>query len=170
MEYGALLLVFFLTSLWHGALAGFLIWGGLHSLALLVERITGLRNVRAFAVPRRALTLVFVIVAWVPFRALEVHTTVDIWQAMLGGPWDLISPVLFVTLTPFTLAALVVGALSFVMPSTRTGFQTVFGRSEPDTLSGFRWRTALVLVPLALVVTLAMVLQSDFSPFLYFQF
>ena len=170
VEYGALLLVFFLTSLWHGALAGFLIWGGLHSLALLVERITGLRNVRAFAVPRRALTLVFVIVAWVPFRALELHTTVDIWQAMLGGPWDFISPVLFVTLTPFTLAALVVGALSFVMPSTRTGFQTVFGRSEPDTLSGFRWRTALVLVPLALVVTLAMVLQSDFSPFLYFQF
>ncbi|QYF72673.1 MBOAT family protein [Cryobacterium sp. PAMC25264] len=170
VEYGALLLVFLLTSLWHGALAGFLIWGGLHSLALLFERVTGLRKVRSFVVLRRLLTLLFVIAAWVPFRALELHTSVDIWQAMLGGPWDFMSPGLFATLTPFTIGALVVGALSFVMPAKRTGFQTVFGQSEPGTLTAFRWKTALVLVPLALVVTLAMVLHSDFSPFLYFQF
>ncbi|TFB96804.1 hypothetical protein E3O42_16840 [Cryobacterium adonitolivorans] len=170
VEYGALLLVFLLTSLWHGALAGFLIWGGLHSLALLMERVTGWRNVRSFVVPRRAATLLFVIVTWVPFRALQVQPTIDIWQAMLGGPWDFISPALFVTLTPLTLAALVVGALSFVMPSTRTGFQTVFGHSEPDTLTAFRWKTAWVLVPATLVVTLSMVLHSNFSPFLYFQF
>ncbi|TFC59911.1 MBOAT family protein [Cryobacterium sp. TMB1-7] len=170
VEYGSLLLVFLLTSLWHGALAGFLIWGGLHSLALLFERITGLRKVRSFLVVRRALTMLFVIVAWVPFRALDVHTSVDIWQAMLGGPWDFLSPTLFVSLTPFAIAALLVGALSFFMPSGRTGFQTVFGRSEPGTLSSFRWKTALVVVPFTLVVTLAMVLHSDFSPFLYFQF
>ena len=170
VEYGALLLVFLLTALWHGALAGFLIWGGLHSAALLLERVTGLRKVRAMLVVRRALTLVFVIAAWVPFRALELQSSIDIWRAMLGGPWDFISPTLFVTLTPLTIAAMLVGSLSFVMPSRRTGFQTVFGQSAPGTLTAFRWKTACVLVPVTLAVTLSMVLHSNFSPFLYFQF
>ena len=170
VEYGALLLVFLLTSLWHGALAGFLIWGGLHSAALLLERVTGLRDMRSLVAVRRALTLLFVILAWVPFRALEVESSVDIWRAMLGGPWDVSSPAMFVTLTPITIAALVVGSLSFVMPSRRTGFQLVFGQSETGTLTAFRWKTACVVVPVTLAVTLSMVLQSDFSPFLYFQF
>ncbi|PXA68676.1 MBOAT family O-acyltransferase [Cryobacterium arcticum] len=170
VEYGALLLVFLLTSLWHGALAGFLVWGGLHSAALLLERVTGLRNMRSLVVLRRAVTLLFVIVAWVPFRALEMPTSMAIWRAMLAGPWDAISPTLFVALTPFTIAAMATGALSFVMPSRRTGFHTVFGQSETGTLTAFRWKTAWVLVPLTLVVTLSMVLHSNFSPFLYFQF
>ena len=170
VEYGALLLVFLLTSLWHGALAGFLIWGGLHSAALLLERVTGLRNMRSLVVLRRALTLAFVVLAWVPFRALEVESSVDIWQAMLGGPWDFISPALFVTLTPLTIAALLLGSVSFVMPSKRTGFQLIFGQSAPGTLTAFRWKIACVFVPVALAVTLSMVLHSNFSPFLYFKF
>ena len=170
VEYGALLLVFLLTSLWHGALAGFLIWGGMHSAALLVERVTGLRKVTSLVPIRRLVTLIFVLVAWVPFRALEVGTSLDIWQALLRGPWDFLSPVLITSLTPITVTALIVGSISFIMPSRRTGFQTVFGQSDPGTLSAFRWRAAWILVPLILIGTLAMVLQSSFSPFLYFQF
>jgi alginate O-acetyltransferase complex protein AlgI len=170
VEYGVLLLIFLLTSLWHGALAGFLLWGAMHSGALLLERITGIRKMKSFVAPRRILTLLFVIVAWVPFRALELNTSVDIWQAMLGGPWDFMSPHLWLALTPITVTAMIVGSLSFIASAKRTGFELVFGQAVSDTLMGFRWKTALVLVPVALVVTLSMVLQSDFSPFLYFQF
>jgi alginate O-acetyltransferase complex protein AlgI len=170
VEYGALLLVFLLTSLWHGALAGFLIWGGLHSAALLVERITGLRNVRSFVAMRRVFTLVFLVVAWVPFRALTISSSVNMWDAMLTGPWDFTTPTLLVTLTPITIAAMALGSLSFIMPGRRTGFQLVFGRSEPGTVTAFRWKAAWLLVPLLLVITVSMVLHSSFSPFLYFQF
>jgi alginate O-acetyltransferase complex protein AlgI len=170
VEYGALLLVFLLTSLWHGALAGFLVWGGLHSAALLLERITGIRSVKSVVGLRRVITLVFVLVAWVPFRALKLDVSIEIWQAMIQGPWDSVSPELFVSLTPFTITALLIGSVSFIMPSRRTGFQMVFGQSEPGTMDAFRWKTACLLVPLTLFGTLAMVLQSSFSPFLYFQF
>ena len=170
VEYGALLLVFLLTSLWHGALAGFLIWGALHSGALLFERVTGIRKMTSLVVPRRILTLVFVIVAWVPFRALEVEPSNAIWRAMVVGPWDFMSPHMWLALTPITLTAMAVGSLSFIMSSKRTGFEAIFGRTIPGTFFGFRWKVALVLVPIALIVTLSMVLKSDFSPFLYFQF
>ncbi|WP_134461261.1 MBOAT family protein [Cryobacterium sp. Hz9] len=170
VEYGALLLVFLLTSLWHGALVGFLIWGGMHSAALLFERITGLRKVKSFVLVRRCLTLIFVLVAWVPFRALEAQKSIDIWQAMVLGPWDFTSPELLVSLTPFTLTAMFVGSLSFFMGSRQTGFETIFGKAEAVTMNGFRWKTAWALVPITLAGTLAMVLQADFSPFLYFQF
>lgn len=170
VEYGALLVVFFLTSLWHGALSGFLIWGAMHSAALLFERVTGLRNAQRLVTLRRATTLLFVVIAWVPFRALGIHSTADIWTAMITGPWDFIAPAMIVSLTPFTYAALIIGSLTMLMPSHRTGFQTIFGRSESDALERFRWKLAWVLVPVALVGTLSMVLLSDFSPFLYFQF
>jgi alginate O-acetyltransferase complex protein AlgI len=170
VEYGALLLVFLLTALWHGALAGFLIWGTMHSVALLFERITGLRKMRSFVAVRRVLTMLFVIIAWVPFRALELDSTLNVWQMMAVGPWDFMAPSLLASLTPLTIGAIALGSLAFVMPSRRTGFQTIFGKPEPDTLTGFRWKTAWALVPVLLIVTLSMVLHSSFSPFLYFQF
>jgi alginate O-acetyltransferase complex protein AlgI len=170
VEYGALLTVFLLTSLWHGALAGFLVWGAMHSAALLFERITGLRNAKRFRIPRRIITLSFVLVAWVPFRALEIPQTLNIWSAMLRGPWDFMSPQLWVSLTPFTVAAMAIGALSFFASPRRTGFETIFGEASGGRLHAFRWKAAWVLVPLALTGALTLVLHSDFSPFLYFQF
>lgn len=170
IEYGGLLLVFTLTSLWHGALAGFLLWGALHGGAMLFERVTGIRKWHRFRAIRRLATFLFVILAWVPFRALTLGDTWAIWSALFAGPWDFTSPFVTASLTPMTVAALLVGLLSVLAPSTRTGFEIVFGRTAPETLDGFRWKVAAVAAPVLLLVAVCAVLLSDFSPFLYFQF
>lgn len=170
VEYGALLLVFFLTSLWHGALIGFLVWGALHSGALLFERVTGLRNVKRFVLIRRAITFAFVLVSWVPFRVTTGHNSLLAWRTMFTGTWDFISPHIVLALTPTAIIALAVGSVVAFMPSKKTGFQTVFGGEGAAALFTFRWKCAWVLAPIMLFVTLAIVLWSDFSPFLYFQF
>ncbi|KAA0962704.1 MBOAT family protein [Microbacterium sp. ANT_H45B] len=168
VEYGALLTVFTLTSIWHGALAGFLVWGGLQAAAMLFERATGLRDSRRFLVARRILTAFFVILAWVPFRTTELDATGRIWRAMFTGPTDFIAPQLITAITPFTLAALLIGLLAFFTTSKNTAFEILFRPSLRDqTVSAVRgW---VIAAPL-FVVTIAMVLLSDFSPFLYFQF
>jgi alginate O-acetyltransferase complex protein AlgI len=164
-EYAALLVTFLLTALWHGATWPFLVWGGLHAAALLLERTLGLRDDESFRGARRSAMALFVVLSWVPFRSADVSQTLHLWQAMTSWQPGAPAPSVLVTLTPWTLTALGVGLLAFVGPRDRTGFEFVHGlRLE------FRLPRALVTAPLLLVIALISVLWLDFSPFLYFQF
>jgi alginate O-acetyltransferase complex protein AlgI len=164
-EYAALLITFLLTSLWHGATWPFLLWGGLHSLGLLVERVTGIRDSERLLWLRRAVTAVFITAVWVPFRSETLTQTGYIWTAMVTGGLAAPPPVVLVTLTPLTVAALVLGVAAFFAPRTATGFQLVHGQFQD-----FQLRVATVSAPILLAVAVAGALWLDFSPFLYFQF
>ncbi len=169
VEYGALLATFFLTALWHGATWTFLVWGGLHSAALLVERLTGLRRLTGWVGARRLLTALFIVISWVPFRAPSMHDAVLIWRAMLSGRWGPPAPEVLLALTPWTAIAAGIGLLAFFGPGSRddarTGFTLVHGPQ-----AAFRYPVAMVTAPLLLVVSVVSMMWLDFSPFLYFQF
>ncbi len=78
---GNLLATMLLCGLWHGAAWRFVLWGGLHGLYLVLHarcRIT-LPPVLA-----QALTLLAVIVAWVPFRASSAAAGQSMLAAMAG--------------------------------------------------------------------------------------
>src|SRR5262249_38282127 len=70
-----------LGGLWHGAAWNFVLWGGLHGLNLLVHRIYPWRF-PLFA--GRILTLLAVLVAWVPFRASGTDATLAMFRGMAG--------------------------------------------------------------------------------------
>jgi alginate O-acetyltransferase complex protein AlgI len=167
-EYAALLITFLLTSLWHGATWAFLVWGGLHSLSLLLERVTGLRRSTTFPAVRRAVMFFFIVVSWVPFRSHTLGHAVDIWQAMVSGGLGAPAPEVLITLTPWTLVALGIGLLVFVGPRDITGFQLVHG-GHADRI-GFRYLRAAITAPVLLTLAVISVLWLGFSPFLYFQF
>lgn len=62
------MIVFLLSGFWHGAGWGFLIWGGLHGAAMVLQRLCRGK----VTLPRWLgwlLTFVFVNIAWVFFRA-----------------------------------------------------------------------------------------------------
>jgi alginate O-acetyltransferase complex protein AlgI len=164
-EYAALLITFMLTSLWHGATWPFLLWGGLHSLGLLVERITGIRDSKRLRWLRRSVTAVFIVAAWVPFRSETLTQTGQIWRAMMTGGLSAPPPAVLITLTPLTVTALVLGLCAFFTPRTSTGFQLVHGQ-----LKVFRLRVAGITAPILLTAAIVATLWLDFSPFLYFQF
>jgi alginate O-acetyltransferase complex protein AlgI len=67
-----------LGGLWHGAAWNFVLWGGLHGSYLLIQRWFPWRLPTLLG---RMLTILAVVVAWVPFRA----TSVDAALAMLRG-------------------------------------------------------------------------------------
>ena len=167
-EYAALLITFLLTSLWHGATWPFLVWGGLHSLALTIERVTGLRGSRSHPGLRRAVMIAFVLVSWVPFRSATLGHAVDVWSAMVTGGLGAPSPEVLITLTPWTVLALGIGLLVFLGPRDVTGFQLVHGGHAGRT--AFRYPMAAITAPLLLALAVISVLWLDFSPFLYFQF
>jgi len=91
-----LMLVMLLGGLWHGAAWNFVIWGGLHGLALVVERFlrapqhakgSVLLGVTWFMVVQ-----VVVLLTWVAFRSSSLDQTLAILGKMLlpqgGEPGD----------------------------------------------------------------------------------
>ncbi len=91
-QYLNLMVTMFLGGLWHGAGWTFVLWGGMHGAGLcathLYRKIKGLSDHRG-AVPRGGLlawagTMLFIIFAWVLFRADNMPSAWRIWMAMLG--------------------------------------------------------------------------------------
>jgi alginate O-acetyltransferase complex protein AlgI len=98
--YANLVITMVLSGLWHGAAWGMLAWGGLHALALCVERaLLGRRAPALGRAPTRSLagvgaavlglvaTQLFVLVAWTFFRAPTMQDAWRITHAMLVEPF-----------------------------------------------------------------------------------
>ena len=91
-ELANLMTTMVLGGLWHGAGWTFLLWGALHGFYLVVQRVwQRLRGTpRAIVDPSRPgrfgpgwlLTMLAVLIAWVPFRATTLHGAIEIWQGM----------------------------------------------------------------------------------------
>lgn len=76
-----LMLTMVLGGAWHGAGWTFLLWGCLHGLFLVAQQCFGGGKVRWWG---RPLTFVAVLLAWVPFRAPDLVSTMSIWAGMAG--------------------------------------------------------------------------------------
>jgi alginate O-acetyltransferase complex protein AlgI len=79
-----LLLVSLLSGFWHGAGNQFLLWGVLHGLALCLHRLWSRSRYQLPVLIGQIITFLFVVMAWVPFRAEDISTAVEIWTSMMG--------------------------------------------------------------------------------------
>jgi hypothetical protein len=85
--YLNILIVFLVSGFWHGAGWTFLVWGGLHGLAQIGERIWGQRRDRLPKALRWALTFLLVALAWVFFRAPSLTDAGAMLCAAVSGGW-----------------------------------------------------------------------------------
>ncbi|HKA43515.1 MAG TPA: MBOAT family protein [Burkholderiales bacterium] len=95
MRYSNLMITMLLGGLWHGAGWTFVIWGGLHGIYLVVNhgwralRVSLLghdpaRSSRFGRVAALLTTFVFVVIAWVFFRATSLDAALRILHEMFG--------------------------------------------------------------------------------------
>lgn len=85
-----LMLVMLIGGLWHGASWMFALWGGLHGLFLMIERvIRNLPGTRFYSVlsqkPLPELTtFLLVTIAWIPFRAASVNEALTVFMNLFS--------------------------------------------------------------------------------------
>lgn len=87
-----LLITMLLGGLWHGAGYTFIIWGFMHGIALVVNhlwhdmlqkvQLDSLFNLRLYKIVAQLLTFIFVVYAWVFFRANDLDSALLIVKAM----------------------------------------------------------------------------------------
>ncbi|HEY3499697.1 MAG TPA: MBOAT family protein [Polyangiaceae bacterium] len=160
--YLNLLVTMLLGGLWHGANFTFVVWGGLHGLALAVTRLV--RDSRSAPPVRNPLfsplkvfvTFHFVTATWILFRADSFESA---W-AFFGRLGTLTTH--HQNLAPQTLAVLAVGLASHYVPER--AYRSALDRfiALPAPVQGCAlFATALLLKEMA---------SLDAVPFVYFQF
>ena len=103
-------IVFTLSGIWHGAGWGFIIWGVLHAIAMIIQRVYryvlksvfGIEEIRSkvYIVLCWILTFNFINLSWVFFRSESVSGAVDLIKGMMGMN-GIILPSTFYRFFPF---------------------------------------------------------------------
>lgn len=169
--YLNLVIVFFLTGLWHGASWTFVIWGLIHGTFMVAERL-GLEKLLA-KLPRaigRLHTMLVVLLAWVFFRADDLTGAWRFLGAMFtpghGDP-SLVYPAYY--LTNDVAVALLIGIFGSIGWYDRA-VQFVQNK-DLGRLAALPWASIRSALLLALFVLVCMALATrTFDPFIYFRF
>ena len=92
--YLGLMLVFLISGIWHGANFTFIIWAGIHLVAVVAEKILGVKlkdevvKLGAVQVAHWIVTLIIVMLGWIFFRSNSVSDGIyivsSIFSAMFG--------------------------------------------------------------------------------------
>ena len=157
--------VFLLCGLWHGANWTFVIWGALHGLLQIVEELTPLRRLpKALG---HLYTVLFVVLAFVIFRADSIEQAVTVLSTMLTGgaaSGERGQILLMAQLTPAFLTALAAGVLLSMPLGARVS--ALLDRGPVLASQLVRDVLAILLVFLC-VVSLS---SGTYNPFIYFRF
>jgi len=154
----AILVTFFVSGLWHGAGWTFVLWGILHGLALCVHRFYSKqlkwKMPKWSAVP---LTFLFVLLAWVLFRADDLISALRIYQGMT----DLSPAALKIAFADVSRNNLVMflcaAGILFLLPNAAGNLR----KFKP---------TAFTLLVTVLLLVGSVFFMSRVSPFIYFNF
>ncbi len=155
-----LMVTMLLGGLWHGASWNFVLWGGMHGLALAIHRIWRAQGVTMPELPGWLLTFAFVMLAWIPFRSPDFSHSYDFVLGLWSGAG-------ITWLMPQVIALL---ALLLAVHLWMAKHPEQVGRWHlplPQTERQVLWHITawFVLVMVVLVYS-----PVDSSPFIYFQF
>lgn len=167
--YINLILTMLLGGLWHGASWNFIVWGGLHGVALAVHkffrsltgkdknyRSTGIR--RFFAV---VITFHFVCFCWIFFR----NTTFEGSMSMITQIFTSFHPELFGQLLSGYWKVFLLMGVGFLLHLCPDKWQS--------SCSDMVVRMSLPVQAILVIILIFIVIQvksSDIQPFIYFQF
>ena len=161
-----LMVVWFLTGLWHGAAWNFIVWGIYYGVVLVLEKyVWGAIVDRWPSVLQHIYALVLVLVGWVFFFSPSLGAALRYLFAMVGGGAGFASKeVFFVILTHWLFYLLA------VIGSTTLGsrmLRAILNVSENHTV-----RTVITQVVFfgMLAISVAYLIADTYNPFLYFRF
>jgi alginate O-acetyltransferase complex protein AlgI len=160
-------LVFILCGLWHGANWTFVFWGIFHGALLMLERISGIRNLPAekYQTVRRAATLLLVILGWVVFRSANIIQAFEFISRMFTiTDWPVsyeLSLVMNYRNVLFLMTALTV----FFMPRDFSALRYLMDRKDPVPLFA-----GVLMILLLLPYCAALIIGGADTPFIYYRF
>lgn len=159
-----LLLVWFLTGLWHGAGWNFILWGLYFFVFLIIEKFL-LKNVpERVPVLSHIYTLLVVVLSWVIFACNDFGLLANYMKALFGAG-GLADPagIYLLGSNPVILLLGVVGSTSLIKRSCTAIAEKI---EKGNLLMGIKALTGIVLY----LLSIALIISDKYNPFLYFRF
>lgn len=163
--YLNLIIVFFITGLWHGASWNFVVWGLFHGAFLILERIVRIPLPSWLGFLRHLYVLLVVLVGWVFFRAEDLGYGLTYIQTMFSWqPDGDVAPLLY--LNAYSITMLGLGIL-LSMPVGRWMERWINASDmRPVWYQVLQYGVCLLL----LAITMLELAQATYNPFIYFRF
>ncbi|WP_195429078.1 MBOAT family protein [Clostridium sp. D46t1_190503_E9] len=163
--YFNLFVVFLVTGLWHGASWNFVIWGLWHGLFMIIERF--LRDKEWYKkIPsyiKVPITLFIVVIGWVLFKATTLEEGLKYLSIMFG--LSTFSNITF-EYTYFISRKLIVLIIIGIIASTPI-LKDIFNRYRDVKVFEL---IKTILITLLFIISIIFMVNSTYSPFIYFQF
>jgi len=163
--YVNLFIVFLVTGIWHGADWSFVLWGLWHGLFILIERF--IRNKKLYIntpdIIKYIVTMLIVILGWVLFRADNLEQATGFIKTMFG--FGTASALTFEYMyfinkkLIFWIAMAAIGSMPFIANKLKK----YNGRKSFEILT-------TIGISILFVISIIFVVNSTYSPFIYFQF
>lgn len=159
--YLNLMIVFFLTGLWHGASFNFIVWGMYYAFFLIVERVGFSKILQKLpAILRHVYTLLIVMIGWVFFRAEDLPAAISYLKGLFvfsGKDFVNFQYIMTREYWFFLLAGIL-----FSIPWLK-----VIGKLTASRLGALLYEAAVFFI---FLVAISYMVGTGFSPFLYFRF
>ncbi|GAA0818637.1 MBOAT family O-acyltransferase [Clostridium tertium] len=163
--YFNLFVVFLVTGLWHGASWNFVVWGLWHGLFMIIERLirdkSWYKKIPSFI--KIFITLFIVIIGWVLFKAATLEEGLRYLSIMFGlvSFSNITFEFTYFISRKFILLIIIGIIASTPMP------KNIFNRYK--RIKAFELIKTILII-LLFIVSIIFMVNSTYSPFIYFQF
>jgi len=163
--YVNLLIVFFLTGLWHGASWNFVIWGLFHGTFIVIERLGLIKFLEKTNLLSRVYTLLVVILGWVFFRVESLEDAISFIGKMFSFSSGTNNyPYLFIN--NYIIIVALVG-IAFSMPLRKYIAQHTESVINNKRMLNMLKYSFLIFIFILSIMELA---QTTYNPFIYYRF
>ncbi|HIG0355192.1 MBOAT family O-acyltransferase [Clostridium sporogenes] len=163
--YLNLFIVFFTTGLWHGASWNFIAWGMWNGIFIIIEKIINKKilYIKTPSFIKTTITMSIVILGWVLFRANGLMDAVNYLSIMFG--------INKTTTVTYQFSYFVNKKLVFWMIISIIGSTPIIG----DILKLYENKKIFqilktIFIGILLIISIIFIVNSTYSPFIYFQF
>ncbi len=161
-----IIIVFFVTGLWHGAAWNFIIWGLWHGIFNLMEKLTGIvkkEHNLPFTIFQHLYTILAFVIGWVMFRADTSYYGLQYIARMFGLYEKSIPKFQFSYYIDRVEIAVFALAILFCFPILKNFLLNAYKRVSTQIICD-------ILLLGLLVVSISFVAASTYNPFIYFRF
>lgn len=166
--YINLFVVFLITGIWHGSTFNFVIWGVAHGLLIMIERAFR-EKVWYKKIPalfKWMFTMVFVYLTWIIFMIPSLTQAIIYYKSMLGIPAGNIYFKFEYFINSKLILIIVIAVVgAFIGKWNKAELIKTWAQSTKTGVV-----VSQILYMLLFVLAILFMMNSSYSPFLYFQF
>lgn len=163
-------IVWLFTGIWHGANFTFILWGLAYFLLLCLEKSTGFtKKIKWFS---HIYTLFVVVILWVLFRAESITQAINYLRIMFGGAYAFIDD-FFLFYIDCGKWILLIGAI-FALPLLKNLYNLIIkkisdSKYNKSFLIVIDFIESIVVI-LLFILCIILCINSNYNPFIYFNF